>query len=171
MLNKPVTRNDMFYSEEDFEYESGLLMEYIEEDLNQSVVVYEVDRNKTNVNAVYKEAKSGQIRFKPPKEIPCIYEIKEADIKSYDSKSNTGVYVVNGNLEFITMPQLLKKYKCDIRRGDYIGVQIDNNRMIYFSVVNDGKVNTSTNHLVGLYRPAWIKVICAPVDIKEFNGE
>ena len=56
-LLTPITRNNMFYSEEDFEYETNLLMEYIEEDLNQTVVVYEVDRQKTNVSAVYKEAK------------------------------------------------------------------------------------------------------------------
>ena len=118
-LLTPITRNNMFYSEEDFEYETNLLMEYIEEDLNQTVVVYEVDRQKTNVSAVYKEAKDGQIRFKAPKEIPCMYELKEADIKVYDSKTNTGVYVVNGNLMLYVMPKILEKYKCDIRRGDY----------------------------------------------------
>ena len=80
-LLTPITRNNMFYSEEDFEYETNLLMEYIEEDLNQTVVVYEVDRQKTNVSAVYKEAKDGQIRFKAPKEIPCMYEIKDSEIK------------------------------------------------------------------------------------------
>ena len=83
-LLTPITRNNMFYSEEDFEYETNLLMEYIEEDLNQTVVVYEVDRQKTNVSAVYKEAKDGQIRFKVPKEIPCMYELKEANTKVYD---------------------------------------------------------------------------------------
>lgn len=169
-VHTPVTRVNKFYAEEDFEYETGLLMEYIEEDLNQTVVVYEVDRTKTNVSAVYKEAKDEQIRFKTPREIPCMYEIKEPEIKTYDSKTNTGVYVVNGNLIVYTMPKLLEKYKCDIKRGDYIGVMVDTNRMVYFVVVNDGKVNTANTHLVGGYRPAWRTIECAPAPLNEFNG-
>lgn len=170
-LRTPITRNDKFYSEEDFEYETDLLIEYIEEDLNQTVVVYEVDRQKTNVSGVYKEAKDGQIRFKPPKEIPCMYDLKDSDTKVYDSKTNTGVYVVNGNLTLYVMPKILEKYKCDIRRGDYIGLQIDTNRMVYFSVVNDGKVNTANIYHVGAYKPAWRTVLCAPVPENEFKGE
>ena len=170
-LRTPITRNDKFYSEEDFEYETDLLMEYLEEDLNQTVVVYEVDRQKTNLNAIYKEAKDGQIRFKPPKEIPCMYELKDADIKTYDSKTNTGVYVVNGNLILHVMPKILEKYKWDIRRGDYIGLQIDTNRMVYFSVVNDGKVNTANRYHVGAYKIAWREITCAPVPENEFKGE
>lgn len=167
----PVTRGNKFYDEEDFEYETNLLMEYIEEDLNQTVVVYEVDREKTNVSAVYKEAKEGQIRYKAPKEIPCMYELKDADIKSYDSKTNTGVYVVNGNLTLYVMPKILEKYKCDIKRGDYIGLLVDTNKMIYFSVVNDGKVNNANLYHVGGYRPAWRQITCAPSDLTEFNGK
>jgi len=170
-INAPITRNNKFYSEEDFEYETNLLMEYLEEDLNQTVVVYQVDRVKTNVSAVYKEAEDGHIRFKAPREIPCMYEISEANVKTYDSKTNTGVYVVNGNLTVYTMPMILEKYKCDIRRGDYIGVLIDTGRMVYFSVVNDGKVNTSNRNYVGAYKPSWLKIECAPVPDNEFNGK
>jgi hypothetical protein len=72
------TKTNMFYSEDDFIFETEMVEGYIEEDLNQSVVLYEVDRRKTNVNAIYKEATSGNIRYKAPKEIPCMYEIKDS---------------------------------------------------------------------------------------------
>ena len=49
----PVTRNNKFYSEEDFQYELSLIEEYIEEDLNQVVIVYEIDRAKTNINTTH----------------------------------------------------------------------------------------------------------------------
>ena len=49
------SKNTLFYSEEDFFYETDLVERYIEEDLNQSVVLYEVDRGKTNVNSIYKK--------------------------------------------------------------------------------------------------------------------
>ena len=98
-LNIP-SKNNMFYSEDDFIFETELVEGYIEEDLNQSVVLYEVDRKKTNINDVYKEAAKGNIRYKPPKEIPCMYEIKDSEIKSFDNKSSNGVYAQDGNKSY-----------------------------------------------------------------------
>lgn len=169
-LNIP-SKNNMFYSEDDFIFETELVEGYIEEDLNQSVVLYEVDRKKTNINDVYKEAAKGNIRYKPPKEIPCMYEIKDSEIKSFDNKSSNGVYAQDGNLVLYVLVKTLEKYGADIKRGDYIGVQIDTNRMKYYTVINDGKVNSSNMHLIGAYRPAWRTVECTLVsDISEFNG-
>ena len=173
MLNnlKLPSRNNMFYSEEDFFLENEIVEGYIEEDLNQSVVVYEVDRKKSNINAIYKEASKGNIRYKAPREIPCIYEIKDAEIKSFDNKSSNAVYAQDGNLVFYVLTKTPEKYMVDIKRGDYIGVKIDSNRMKYYTVVNDGKVNTANSHLIGAYKPAWRTVECTLVsDISEFNG-
>jgi hypothetical protein len=165
------SKNNLFYSEEDFFYETDLVERYIEEDLNQSVVLYEVDRKKTNVNTIYKEATKGNIRYKAPKEIPCMYEIKDSETKSFDSKSSTGIYQQDGNLVIYVLVKTLEKYKADIKRGDYIGVQIDTNRMTYYNVVNDGKVNTANTHMIGGYKPAWRTIECTLVsDISEFNG-
>lgn len=167
----PINRNDLFYSQEDFNYETDLVMGYMEEDVNQTVIVYEVDRDKTNLDSVYKENKDGKIRFKPPKEIPCFYEIKDAEIKSYDNKTSTGVYTLNGGLTVYILDKVLKKYGCDIKRGDYLGILIDTDRMVYYSVVNDGKINTANNLYVGAFKPAYRVVIGAVVDENEFNGE
>ena len=165
------SKNTLFYSEGDFDYETDLVERYIEEDLNQSVVLYEVDRRKTNVNSVYKEASRGNIRYRAPKEFPCMYEIKDSEIKSFDSKTSNGVYAQDGNLVIYVLVRTLEKYKADIRRGDYIGVQVDTDRMRYYTVVNDGKVNTANTHMMGGYKPAWRTVECTLVsDISEFNG-
>ena len=165
------SKNNLFYSEEDFSYETDLVERYIEEDLNQSVVLYEVDRKKTNVNSIYKESTKGNIRYKPPREIPCMYEVKDSETKSFDSKSSTGVYTQDGNLDIFVLTKTLEKYMADIKRGDYIGVHIDTNRMKYYTVVNDGKVNSANTHMIGGYKPAWRKVECTLVsDITEFNG-
>lgn len=165
------TKNNLFYSEEDFFYETDLVERYIEEDLNQSVVVYEVDRKKTNINAIYKDASKGNIRYKAPRELPCMYEIKDAELKSFDGKSTNGVYAQDGNLVIYTLVKTLEKYGIDVKRGDYIGVQIDMNRMKYYTVVNDGKVNSANTHMIGGYKPAWRTIECTLVsDISEFNG-
>ena len=100
-----------------------------------------------------------------------MFEIKEADLKSYDSKSSNGVYTISGPLTVWMMPKMLKKYKAEISRGDYIGVPIDTGRMVYFVVTNDGKVNTSNNLRIGAYKVAWRVITAAPVDDSEFSGK
>lgn len=165
----PVNRNNLFYSEEDFEFETDLIEGYLEEDLNQTVIVYEVDRNRTNINEIYKEAKKDTIRFKPPKEVPCMFEIEDAQINAFDSQSNTGSYQVSGNLKLYVMPKVLEKYCCDIKRGDYVAIQIDENRLSYFTVTDDGKVNNSNKHIVGAYKVAWRVISAAPA--QEFKGK
>lgn len=169
-ISTPINRNNLFYSEEDFEYEISIIMDYLEEDTNQTVVVYEVDRKNTNMNEIYQESNSN-IRFKIPREIPCLYEIKDAELRTYDSKTSNGVYVVDGGLTIYTLDKILEKYKCDIKKGDYIGVLIDSNRMTYFSVVNDGKVNTANTMIVGAYKTPWRIITAAPVVLEEFNGK
>lgn len=169
-LQLPI-KNTMFYSEEDYGFESELIEGYLEEDINQTIVLYEVDREKTNINAIYKDSTSGNIRYKAPKEIPCMYEIKESEIKNFDKSTATGVYTQDGNLTIYVLVSILEKYNADIKRGDYVGVQLDTNRMRYYSVVNDGKVNSANTLLVGNYKPTWRVIDCALVsDISEFNG-
>lgn len=165
----PVTRNKMFYGEDDFQLETDMAEEYLEGDTNQTIVLYEVDRIKTNSDSVYKESDEGSIRFKAPKEIPCLYEIKEPQMKSYEKQNNNGVYQLAGNLSVYVMTKTLKKYRCDIKRGDYIGVLVDTSRMEYFVVTNDGKVNIANVTHIGAYKPAWRVIEATPCDT-EFKG-
>ena len=65
----PIKRNSKFFSREDFDLELNFGREYVEEDMNQSLILYQVDLDKTKVSDIYKEAKKDAIRFKPPIEI------------------------------------------------------------------------------------------------------
>lgn len=165
----PINRNNLFYSEEDFDFETDLIEGYLEEDLNQTVVVYEVDRNRTNINELYKEAKKDTIRFKPPKEVPCMFEIEDAQLNAFDAQSNTGTYQISGNLKLYVMPKTLEKFKCDIKRGDYVAIQIDTNRMSYFTVTDDGKVNNSNKNVIGAFKVGCRTITAAPA--QEFKGK
>lgn len=171
MTNTPINRNNMFYSEEDFQMEVGLLSDYMEEDTNMTIVLYEVDRVKTNVNDIYEETKNkNNIRFKPPKELPCFYDIKESQTKSYDGKSSNAVYAISGNMTIHILKATLKEYKCDIKRGDYIGVMNDVNDMYYFTVIDDGKINNANSLMVGIYKSPWRVIQCVPCTKDEFDG-
>lgn len=170
MATSPVNRNNMFYSEQDFQLETDIWVNYIEEDLNQTIVLYAVDHSQTTVNSIYNTTTSSDIRFKTPKELPCMYEIKEPETKSYDSTTQNAVYQIGGNLEIIMPTKVLEKYDADITRGDYIGILVDDDRMVYYVVTNDGKVNTNNSAMLGGYRPAARKIEGTMVTDTEFKG-
>ena len=52
----PIKRNAKFFSKEDFDLEIDIGKEYLEQDAGQTVILYEVDLNKTKVSDIYKEA-------------------------------------------------------------------------------------------------------------------
>ena len=109
------------------------------------------------------------IRFKNPIEIPCQYEIKDSELKTFDKKTSNGVYALSGNLTVYVMVKILENYECEINRGDYIGVYVDEGRMVYFVVTDDGKVNTGNKNYVGAYKLQWRTIEASPQT--EFNGE
>lgn len=165
----PINRNNMFYSKEDFDLEMDLVEGYLEEDTNQTVVVYQVDKISTQVNDIYKEANK-EIHFLPPVEVPCLYEIQDQSLKSYDSKTQNGVYALNGNLKVYINLLSFQKYDFDIKRGDYIGVMIEENRMYYWVVTNDGKLNTANQLVLGAYKTGFRVIEAAPATDTEFKG-
>jgi hypothetical protein len=59
----------------------------------------------------------------------------------------------------------------DIKRGDYIGVQITPVTMYYWTVTNDGRIGMTANKntIYGI-RPYYRTIECAPADNIEFNG-
>lgn len=167
----PITRNTKFFSEEDFDLEIGFATEYIEEDANQTIILYRVDLSSTKVNDIYKEAKNNSIRFLTPIELPVIYEIDDAELKSYAGSVQKGVYAQTGKLRFTILNSTLEEYDCDISRGDYIGIQIDNTHREYFTVTNDGRVASMSNKFTMYGTKPFARTIeCASIDKNEFNG-
>lgn len=165
----PINRNNLFYSKEDFDLEMDLVEGYLEEDTNQTVVVYQVDKINTQVNDIYKEA-NNNIHFLPPVEVPCLYEIQDQTLKSYDVKTQNGVYSLNGNLKVYINLLAFKKYDFDIKRGDYIGVMVEENRMYYWVVTNDGKVNTANQLVMGAYKSGFRVIEATPTTDAEFKA-
>lgn len=71
----PINRNNMFYSETDLQYEMEIGKNYLEQDVNQTIILYQVDLQKTNRDYIYGETKPNQVVFKAPVELHVIYEI------------------------------------------------------------------------------------------------
>lgn len=161
----------MFFSESEFNFEMEIARDYLEHDMNQTIVLFEVDLSKTNTNNIYHEASKKNIRFKPPVELTVRYEISNAEMRSYDKNGSKGVYSKPGILEFTVLNTTLEEVQRDIKRGDYIGVQITQDEMIYFTVFDDGKVASysNSNTLYGI-KPFYRQVKCNYIDPSEFEG-
>lgn len=166
----PITRNSMFMGQGDFNYEMMLARNYVEQDVGQTIVLYEVDLDATQVSDIYMESSKDNIRFKNPIELPVIYELEDADMKQYDKNFSKGVYVKLGKLKFGVFESTLRENECDIKRGDYIGLQVTSEKMEFFTVIDDGRVNYSNSLSYYGREPYYRKVVCAPVDKNEFNG-
>ena len=167
----PITRNNKFFGAEDFDLEIGFAEEYLTQDANQTVILYQVDLSKTQVNDIYVEAKQNGVRYKHPVEIPVIYEITDAEMKAYDTTFQKGMYAQTGKLTFSVLLSTLEEYNCDISRGDYIGIQIDSTHREYFTVTDDGRVGMTSNKFTMYGTKPYARTIqCASVDSNEFAG-
>lgn len=168
----PIKRNTKFFSGEDLRLEEDFMLEYLEQDANQTIILFQIDYEKTKVNTTYFETNKENIRFKEPIELPVVYEIGEAELKPYGKEVNKAVFSQIGNLTFTVMIKTLEENNCDINRGDYIGVQIDPEHIEYFTVSDDGRVGSMANKFTKYGTVPYSRTItCAPIsDISEFNG-
>lgn len=167
----PINRNNLFFSEESYQFDIDLGKNYIEQDTNQTVILYEVDLEKTNLSSVYKESLSNGIVFKTPVELHVLYEIETPTLESYDTSKNLGTYVKNGKLTFGLYQQTLDELGVKIKNGDYIGVQVSQTHMEYYTVVNDGRINYDNEHSIYGYLNPFRSIVCASIDPSEFNGK
>lgn len=166
----PINRNNLFYSEEDFAFEREVGKNYIEQDMNQTVVLYQVDLDKTNADALYGETKANQVVYKAPVEIHCVYEISEPELKSYDKTKNLGTYMKTGKLTIGVYQETLDELGVDIKKGDYIGVQISQTHMEYFTVFNDGRNNYDNAHTLFGIEPLFRTIEGYQIDKSEFTA-
>ena len=164
----PINRNNFFFSPHQYDFQMSIGMEYVNKIINQTVIVYEVDMEKTNKSVVYEEAKFKDITFKQPVEINVMYCLDDHEVKTYDSTAIKGYYVNLGKLEFNVFEKELEENDCDIKRGDYIGLQVTPEHIEYFTVTDDGRVNYDNEHTLYGTVPYFRTVKCSVVnDVKE----
>lgn len=166
----PVKRNGLFYDREQFRFDMEMGREYVEGDMGQTVVLYQVDLSKTNQDDLYGESKSDGIVYFPPVEIPCTYKIENPELKAYDKQKNLGTYQKTGKLKVGVYEQTLIDFGVDIKIGDFIGVQVSEKMMVYFQVENDGRNNFDNEHLMFGTVPLYRSITASWVDGATFNG-
>lgn len=162
----PINRNNLFFSDHQFNFQIGIGQEYVNKVLNQTIILYEIDLNNTNINDIYNESDASDISFKTPVELNVIYKLDKSELKTYDANNIKGYYVKLGKLTFTIYEKELEENGCDIKRGDYIGLQVTPEHMEYFIVADDGRVNYDNQHTLYGTKPYYRSVVCTVVNDK-----
>jgi len=169
MENKlPITRLNKFFSEDDFNLHIRMGEEYLNGDLNMTLVLYQIDRTKTDTDAVYAETGKDQIHFKPPVEFHGLVQIATAETKMY--KSGLLRFLEPGNMLLSVYLKELDDLEIDIRFGDYIGYPESEHKIRFYTVSNDGKVLADGKHKMFGYKPHYRTITCVPTQENEFRG-
>lgn len=166
-----ITRNSLFYSDSDFQFDQEIAMDYIEHDVNQVITLYRVDRTKTMVDDLYGETISKHIAYKEPVELNVLYLIDKAKNMTYDKVQNVGNYKLVGNIKINVFLKTLEDNNVDISFGDFIGVDVTPTQKLFFEVTNDGKMDFDNAHTMFGYKPYYRTILGAPVDKNIFNGK
>ena len=164
----PITRLGRFFGGEDYALDIDMGQEWLEGDMNFTVVLYRVDRYKTKTDDVYGEALSDGIQFLPPVELKGYVKIL-APTNQTISKSRVELDEP-GNMMFSVYQKYLDDLQVDVAFGDYLGYYETESKVRYYSVANDGRVVSDNKHTYGGYRPFYRTIIVTPVNQNEFRG-
>jgi len=152
----------------DFGLEDEMAREYLEGDINFTVILFRVDRVKSRTEDVYGESDVEEIKFHPPVELKVRPILEESESKSYSE--GYGRYEDYGNLTFTIFETQLTELGVDITYGDYIGYPDKEDNIKYFTVVNDGRINSDNSKTRVGYKSYYRKVSCVTADPDEFKG-
>lgn len=164
----PITRLNKFFSEQDFDLDISMGEEWLVGDMNFILVLYRVDRQRTNNDDVYGEALEDTIQYLPPVEFRGYVQIEPPTNADYGSSKLS--QTEPGNIKIGVYQNELDNLSVEIAYGDYIGYYETESKVRYYSVVNDGRVVSDNKHTYGGYKPFYRSIIGAPVNNNEFNG-
>ena len=164
----PITRITKFFSEDDFKLNQQIGQEYLHGDINMKLVLFRVNTQKTDIDNVYGEVGKDQIKFFPPVEFNGLVKIDEPKNSTY--KTGLNRYLEPGNMTVSVYISHLEELKVDIKYGDFIGYPETEDKVRYYTVVNDGKVTSDNKHNMFGFKPYYKTIVCVPAQESEFSG-
>jgi hypothetical protein len=164
----PITRLGKFFGAEDYSLDISMGREWLEGDMNFTLVLYRVDKQKTNVDDVYGEASVDGIKFLPPVEFKAFLQIVAPENKFLGSTKIS--QMEPGNARISVYQKHLDELEIDIELGDYIGYYETETQVRYYVVNNDGRVVSDNKHTYAGYKPFYRTINASPVMENEFRG-
>ncbi len=169
-MNKlvPITRLGKFFGDDDYNLDISMGQEWLNGDMNFTLVLYKVDKTKTNTDDVYGEAVKDGIKFLPPVEFKGLVKIVAPENKNLGTSKLD--QMEPGNLTVSVYQSQLDELEIDIEFGDYIAYYETETRVRYYTVVNDGRVVSDNKHTYAGYKPFYRTIIASIVTDNEFRG-
>ncbi len=169
-MNKkvPITRLGKFFGEDDFALDQELGKEWLDGDMNFKLILYRVDRYKTKNDDVYGESTKDGVKFLPPVEFNAYVDVLPSENKFIGS--SLVAQTEPGNMQFWVYESTLEELNIEINFGDYIAYYETETNVRYYTVNNDGRVNSSNDHTYGGYKPFYRSYAASPVTNNEFRG-
>ena len=146
----PITRLGKFFGGEDFELEVQMGTEWLEGDMNFTVVLYRIDRYKTKTDDVYGEVLEDGIQFLAPIELKGYVQVLAPTNKFLGSSRVE--QLEPGNMKFSIYQKQLDDLGVEIFMGDYLGYYETESKVRYYTVSDDGKVVSDNKHTYGGYK-------------------
>lgn len=164
----PITRIGKFFGEEDYSLDLSIGEEWLYGDMNFTLVLYRIDRQKTKTDDVYGETVKDGIKFLPPVEFKAFVQVMAPENKNLgNSKINQ---TEPGNIRISVYQKQLEELGIDINYGDYIGYYETEDRVRYYTVNNDGRVTSDNKHNYAGYKPYYRTIMASAVIDNEFRG-
>jgi len=164
----PITRLGKFFGGEDYSLEIDMGQEWLEGDMNFTVILYRIDRYKTKTDDVYGEVLEDGIQFLAPVELKGLVQVMAPTSKFI---GNSKVEQKEpGNMKFSIYQKQLNDLDVEIFLGDYIGYYESEDRVRYYVVSDDGYVKSDNKHTYGGYKPFYRTITATYVSENEFKG-
>lgn len=164
----PITRIGKFFGSTDHSLDLSIGEEWLYGDMNFTLVLYRIDRQKTKTDDVYGETVKDGIKFLPPVEFKAYVQIMQPENKNLgNSKINQ---VEPGNIRISVYQKHLEELDIDINYGDYIGYYETESKVRYYTVNNDGRITSDNKHTYAGYKPFYRTIMASAVIDNEFRG-
>jgi hypothetical protein len=138
--------SEKFMDLETYQLMEEITREYIEGYLDMSVVLYQIDRETSNPDAIYHESSTNNTTYKEPVELKVMYRIAESTSVVLNPSNGSVQQKLPGNLTFPIFESQLEETNCDIENGDLIAVPVTSDRYEFFVVSDDGRANVDNLH-------------------------
>ena len=163
-----ITRLGKFFGSEDYDLDIDMGSEWLEGDMNFTLVLYRVNRVKTKKDDVYGETQKDGIQFETPVEFKAFVQVQAPTTKTLGTSKIE--QTEPGNIRISVYIKHLEELGIDIAFGDYIGYYETETKVRYYSVIDDGRVTSDNKHTYGGYKSFYRTILAAPVTDNEFRG-
>ena len=163
----PITRLGKFFGGEDYALDIGMGEEWLLGDMNFTVILYRIDRYKTKTDDVYGEVLQDGIQFLAPVELKGLVQIMAPQNKLIGSSRVE--QQEPGNMKFSIYQKTLEDMGVNLFMGDYLGYYETEDRVRYYTIVDDGIVKSDNKHTYGGYKPFYRTVTATWVSENEFR--